>query len=60
MLKELDIKSEIRRQPSAKTYSKSIQNDNTAEGKKFELVSPHIQTVYDEQYSPVLNYRGRI
>ena len=39
MLKELDIKSEIRRQPSAKTYSKSIQNDNTAEGKKFELVS---------------------
>ena len=68
MLKELDIKSEIRRQPLSKniqnqykmTIQRKARNLNSCLFINFEQISPHIQTVYDEQYSLVLNYRGRI
>ena len=57
MLKELDIKSEIRRQPLNKniqnqykmTIQRKARNLNSCLFINFEQISPHIQTVYDEQ-----------
>ena len=68
MLKELDIKAKFGDNPQQKhiqnqykmTIQRKARNLNSCLFINFEQISPHIQTVYDEQYSPVLNYRGRI